>query len=85
MVAAYVPVSKVRGSRRDERPMSDVYRASWWVWLRLVAGRSQSKSAIGTGRARLYAYVKLSTLNSAIDPELPDRKVEDRANATSSA
>ena len=83
MVAAYVPVSKVRGSRRDGRP--DVYRASWRVWLRLVAGRSQSKSAIGTGRARLCAYVKLSTLNSAIDPELRDRKVEDRANATSSA
>ena len=41
--------------------------------------------AIGTGRARLCAYVKLSTLNSAIDPELRDRKVEDRANATSSA
>ena len=62
-----------------------VYRASWRVWLRLVAGRSQLKSAMGTGRARLCAYVKLSTLNSAIDPELRDRKVEDRANATSSA
>ena len=44
-----------------------------------MAGRSQSKSAIGTGRARLCAYVKLSTLNSAIDSELRDRKVEDRA------
>ena len=51
----------------------------------LVAGRSQSISAIGTGGARLCAYVKHSTLNSAIDPELRDRKVEDRANATSSA
>ena len=51
----------------------------------MVAGRSQSKLAVGTGRARLCAYVKLSTLNSAIDPELRDRKVEDRANATSSA
>ena len=51
----------------------------------LVAGRSQSKSAIETGCARLCAYVKLSTLNSAIDPELRDRKVEGRANATSSA
>ena len=84
MVAAYVPVSKVRCSRRDGR-------LTWRAWLRLVAGRNQSKSAIGTGRARLYTYVKLSTLNSAtdpelrIDPELPDRKVEDRANATSSA
>ena len=31
------------------------------------------------------ARVKLSTLNSVIDPELRGRKVEDRANATSSA
>ena len=69
----------------EARRAPDVYRASWRVWLRLVAGRSQSKSAIGTGRPRLCAYVKLSTLNSAIDPELRDRKVEDRANATSSA
>ena len=69
----------------EARRAPDVYRASWRVWLRLVAGRSQSKSAIGTGRARLCAYVKLSTLYSAIDPELHDRKVEDRANATSSA
>ena len=69
----------------EARRTPDVYRASWRVWLWLVAGRSQSKSAIGTGRARLCAYVKLSTLNSAIDPELRDRKVEDRANATSSA
>ena len=69
----------------EARRAPDVYRASWWVWLRLVAGRSQLKSAIGTGRARLCAYVKLSILNSAIDPELRDRKVEDRANATSSA
>ena len=42
-----------------------------------MTGRSQSKSEIGTGRARLCAYVKLSTLNSAIDPDLRDRKVED--------
>ena len=69
----------------EARRAPDVYRASWRVWLRLVAGRSQLKPAIGTGRARLCAYVKLSTLNSAIDPELRDRKVEDRANATSSA
>ena len=82
MVAAYVPVSKVRGSRRDGRPMFIEHPGGW---LRLVAGRNQSKSAIGTGRARLCAYVKLSTLNSAIDPELHDRKVEDRANASSSA
>ena len=54
----------------EARRAPGVYRASWRVWLRLVAGRSQSKSAIGTGRARLCAYVKLPTLNSAIDPEL---------------
>ena len=52
----------------EARRAPDVYRASWRVWLLLVAGHSQSKSAIGTGRARLCAYVKLSTLNSAIDP-----------------
>ena len=67
----------------EARRAPDVYRASWRAGLRLVAGRIQSKSAIGTGRARLCAYVKLLTLNSAIDPELRDRKVEDRANATS--
>ena len=32
------------------------------------------------GYVALCAYVKLSTLNSATDPELRDRKVEDRAN-----
>ena len=69
----------------EARRAPDVYRASWRVWLQLVAGRSQSKSVIGTGRARLCAYVKLSTLKSAIDPELRDRKVADRANATSAA
>ena len=39
----------------------------------------------GTGRARLCAYAKHSTLNSAIGQELRDRRVEDRANATSYA
>ena len=85
MLAAYVPVSKVRGSRRGA---PDVYRASWRVWLRLVAGLSQSKSAIGTGRARLCAYVKLSTKFchwKVLEGILRDRKVEGRANATSSA
>ena len=81
------------GSRRpgfkslgfEVRQAPDVYRASWRVWLCLVAGRSQSKSVIGTGRAALCAYVKFSTQNFAIDPELRDRKVDDRANAASSA
>ena len=36
-------------------------------------------------RAQLCAYVKYSTLNSAIEQELRDRRVEGRANATSSA
>ena len=39
----------------------------------------------GIGRARLCAHVKLWTLNSAIDQELLDRRVEGRVNATSSA
>ena len=51
-----------------------------------VGGRPQL-GEIGkrTGRARLCAYVKHSTLNSAIEQELRDRRVEGRANATSSA
>ena len=39
----------------------------------------------GTGRARLCAYVKDSTLNFAIEQELRDRRVDGRANATSPA
>ena len=39
----------------------------------------------GTGRAWLCAHVKIWTLNSAIDQELLDRRVESRVNATSSA
>ena len=41
----------------------------------------------GAGRAQLCAYVKHLTLNSAIKKkqELRDWRVEDRANATSSA
>ena len=51
-----------------------------------VGGRPQlGEVGKGTGRARLCAYVKHSTLNSAIEQELRDRRVEDRANATSSA
>ena len=51
-----------------------------------VGGRPQlGEVGKGTGSARLCAYVKHSTLNSAIDKELRDRRVEDRANATSSA
>ena len=35
-------------------------------------------------RGWLWVYVKLSTLNSAIEQELRNQRVEDRANATSS-
>ena len=35
------------------------------------------------GRARLCAYVKHLTLNSAVEQELRDRRVEDRTDATS--
>ena len=84
MVAAYIPVSKVRGSRRDGRPMCiehpGGYGCGWW---QAVASRSQRKGPAVRGYVR--TYVKLWTLNSAIDPELRDRKVEDRANSTSSA
>ena len=79
----YAPGFKSPGF--EERWVPNVYRASWWVWLQLVAGCSQLKSVVGTGRAQLCAYCKLSILNSATDPELRDQKVEDRANATSSA
>ena len=51
-----------------------------------VVGRPQlGEVSEGTGRARLCAYVKHSTLNSAIEQELSDRRVEGRVNATSSA
>ena len=52
-----------------------------------VGGRAGISQVVsdGTGRPRLCAYVKHSTLNSAIEQELRDRRVEGRANATSSA
>ena len=51
-----------------------------------VGGRPQlGEVGYGTGRALLCAYVIHSTLNSAIEQELRDRRLEDRANATSSA
>ena len=39
----------------------------------------------GFGRARLCAYVKHPTLNSALEQKLCDRRVDHRASATSSA
>ena len=50
-----------------------------------VGGRPQlGEVGKGTGHARL-CYVKHSTLNSAIEQELCDQRVEGRTNATSSA
>ena len=51
----------------------------------VAVGAAARRSREGTGRARLCAYVKHSTLNSAIEQELRDWRVEGRANATSSA
>ena len=82
MVRARVPVRKVRGSRRDGRSIF----MSLLTGMVAVGGRPQlGEVGKGTGRARLCAYVKHSTLNSAIEQELRDRRVEGRANATSSA
>ena len=81
LVRARVPVRKVRGSRRDGRLIS----MSILAGMVAVGGRPQlGEVGKGTGRARLCAY-EHSTLNSAIEQELRDRRVEDRANATSSA
>ena len=54
------------------------YGCGWWQ-------AEARRSRVGDPCARLCAYVKHSTLNSAIEQELRDRRVEDRANATSSA
>ena len=82
MVRERVPVRKVRGSRRDGR----------LTFMRLLAGMVTvggrplpGEVSDGTGRARLCAYVKHSTQNTAIEQEWRDRRVERRANATSSA
>ena len=81
MVRERVPVRKVRGSRRDGRLMF----MSLLAGMVTVGGRPQpGEVSERTGRARLCAYVKHSTLNSAIEQELCDRRLEDKANATSS-
>ena len=70
-VTVNVPVTKVkvRGSRRDGR----------LIFMSLLRSREGDRPCVA------MAYVKHSTLNSAIEQELRDRRVEDRANATSSA
>ena len=79
---AHVPVTKVRGF--EIRRALDIYEPPGGMVA--VGGRPQLGEVVtGTGRARLCAYVKHSTLNSAIEQELLDRRVEDRANATISA
>ena len=63
-----------------------LHRLSLLSGMVTLGGRLQpGEGSEGTGRARLCAYVKFSTLNSAIEQELRDRRVEDSANATSSA
>ena len=79
---AHVPVTKVRGSRRDGR----LIFVSILAGMVAVGGRPQlGEVGKGTDRTRLCAYVKHSTLNSAIEQKLSDWRVEDRANATSSS
>ena len=84
MVRERVPLRKVRGSSRDGRLIMSLLAG-----MVTVGGRPYPVDVIeGTGRARhmcVYVYVKHSTPNSAIEQELHDRRVEDRANATSSA
>ena len=84
MVGAHVPVPvrKVRGSRRDGRSTF----VSLLAGMVAVGGKPYpGEVSEGTGRERLCACVKRSTLNSAIEQELRDRRVEDMANATSYA
>ena len=73
------PLRESVGSRRDGRSIF----MSLLAGMVAVGGRPQLGQ--GTGRARLCAYVKHSTLNSAIEQELRDQRVEGRANATSFA
>ena len=75
----HVPVSQIRGSRQDGRWMF----TSFLTGMAAVGGRPWlGEVGKGTGRARyVRAYVKYWTLNSAIEQELCDRRVEDRANA----
>ena len=80
MVRAHVPVRNVRGSRRDGRLMF----MSLLAGMATVGGRPQpGEVSVGTGRACLCAFVKHLTLNSAIEQELRDWRVEDWTDATS--
>ena len=63
------------------------YKMSLLTGMVAVGGRPQL-GEVSEGpavRGFVRTYVKHSTLNSAIEQELCDRRVEGRANATSSA
>ena len=73
MVRAHVPVTKVRGF--EARPALDIYEppggygCGWW---QAAAMRSRAGD---WPCAAMCVYVKYSTLNSAIEQELRDRRV----------
>ena len=71
----------------ETRRMLDVFeRLLILTGMVVVGGRPLSgEVSERTGRARLCAHVKILTLNSAIDQQLLDRRVEGRANAIGSA
>ena len=83
MVRERVPVRKVRGSRFNG---CLIFMSLLAGMVTAGAGRSQVKSVRGQAvRGYVRMYLKHSTLNSVIEQELRDRRVEGRANATSSA
>ena len=82
MVRARVLGYNSPGSKRDGR----LTFMGLLTGMVAVDGRPQpGEVSEGTGRARLCAHVKLWTLNSAIELELRDRRVEGRVTATSFA
>ena len=83
MVRAHVPVTKVRGfeARRalDIHGPPDGYGCGWWQ----AAAR---RSRVGDRPcAAMCVRQTFDSKLSALEQELRDRRVEDRANATSSA
>ena len=81
VVGAHLPVTEFWGLRRDGRSMF----IRLLVGMVAVGGRPQpTEVSEGTGRAQLCVYIQLWSLNSSTDKALLDRRVEDRAKATSS-